>query len=73
MVKMINVFTRTEFWVADDRVEEYKAAGHTLAADLEKPKSEVKKVKNPEVAPVQLEEKEEPKIEAPKKTKKTKK
>lgn len=73
MVKMINVFTRTEFWVADDRVDEYKAAGHTLAADLEKPKSEVKKVKNPEVAPVQLEEKEEPKIEAPKKTKKTKK
>lgn len=73
MVKMINVFTRTEFWVADDRVEEYKAAGHTLAADLEKPKSEVKKVKNPEVAPVQLVEKEEPKIEAPKKTKKTKK
>ena len=73
MIKMINSFTRTEFWVADDRVEEYKAAGHVLAADLEKPKSEVKKVEKPEVAPVQLEEKEEPKTEAPKKTRKTKK
>ena len=36
MVKMINCFTGTEFWVADDRVDEYKAAGHKLAADLEK-------------------------------------
>lgn len=73
MVKMINCFTGTEFWVADDRVDEYKAAGHKLAADLEKPKSEAKQVEKPEVAPVQLEEKEEPKIEAPRKTKKTKK
>ena len=73
MVKMINVFTRTEFWVADDRVEEYKAAGHTLAADLEKPKSEVKKVKNSEVAPVQLKEEAEPKTKAPKKTSKASK
>lgn len=73
MVRMINCFTGTEFWVADDRVDEYKAAGHTLAADLEKPKSDVKQVEEPKVAPVQLEEKEEPKIEAPKKTKKTKK
>lgn len=42
MVKFINVFTGTEMWVADDRVEEYKAAGHTLAADLpqEKPAEE---------------------------------
>jgi hypothetical protein len=73
MVRMINCFTGDEFWVADDRVEEYKAAGHKLAADLEKPKSEEKQVEKPEVAPVQLEEKEEPKIEAPKKTKKSKK
>ena len=73
MVKMINCFTGTEFWVADDRVDEYKAAGHKLAADLEKPKSEAKQVEKSEVTPVQLEEKEEPKIEAPKKTKKTKK
>ena len=32
MVKFINVITGTEMWVADERVEEYKAAGHTLAA-----------------------------------------
>lgn len=33
-------------WVADDRVEEYKAAGHKLAADVEKPKkAPVKKPK----------------------------
>jgi hypothetical protein len=73
MIKMNNCFTGIEFWVADDRVEEYKAAGHKLAADLEKPKSEVKQAEKSEVAPVQLEEKEEPKTEAPKKTKKTKK
>lgn len=31
-VKMINVLGN-EMWVAEDRVEEYKAAGHKLAAD----------------------------------------
>lgn len=45
MFRMINVFTKTEMWVADDRVDEYKAAGHTLAADLEKPEVEVDEVK----------------------------
>ena len=54
MVRMINCFTGAEFWVADDRVDEYKAAGHKLAADLEKPKSEEKQGEKPEVAPVQL-------------------
>lgn len=55
MVKMINCFTGTEFWVADDRVEEYKAAGHKLAADSEKPtvkdepKAEAEEIKEPEV------------------------
>ena len=34
MVKFINKFTGTEMLVANDRVEEYKAAGHRLAADL---------------------------------------
>lgn len=39
MVKFINRLTGTEMWVADDRVEEYKAAGHKLAAEnVEKPK-----------------------------------
>lgn len=32
MEKFINAFTGTEMWVADERVEEYKAAGHRLAA-----------------------------------------
>ena len=38
MVKFINKLTGSEMWVADDRVEEYKAAGHKLAAEnAEKP------------------------------------
>ena len=36
MVKMVNASTGTEMWVADDRVDEYKAAGHILAAVDEK-------------------------------------
>ena len=32
MVEFINVFTGTQMWVADERTEEYKAAGHKLAA-----------------------------------------
>lgn len=59
MVEFINGFTGTKFWVTDDRVDEYKAAGFCLAADLEKPKVEVKKVE--EVS-------EAPKAEEPKKT-----
>lgn len=43
MVEFYNPFTRTSFWVADDRVDEYKAAGYSLAANLEKPKVEAKK------------------------------
>jgi hypothetical protein len=31
MVKMINKAYGIEMWVADDRVEEYTAAGHKLA------------------------------------------
>lgn len=44
MVKMIDRVTGVDMWVADERVEEYKAAGHSLAADVsaenpaEKPK-----------------------------------
>lgn len=29
---MINAFTATEMWVADERQDEYIAAGHRLAA-----------------------------------------
>ena len=43
MTEFINPFTKTSFWVADDRVDEYKAAGYTLAANLEKPKVKAEK------------------------------
>ena len=32
MVKFINRITGTTMWVSEDRVEEYKAAGHRPAA-----------------------------------------
>lgn len=38
MIEFINRMTGTRMWVADDRVEEYKAAGHTPAADIARPK-----------------------------------
>ena len=41
MIEFINPYTKTAFLVADDRVDEYKAAGFPLAADTEKPKVEV--------------------------------
>ena len=37
MVKFINRLTGSEMWVAEDRVEEYKAAGHKPAATDAKP------------------------------------
>ena len=51
MIEFYNGFTGTIFWVADDRVDEYKAAGFVPVADLEKPKVEVKKVEVPEEEP----------------------
>lgn len=36
MVRFINKLTGGEMWVAEDRVEEYKAAGHRLAAVSDK-------------------------------------
>ena len=38
MVKFINKLTGTEMWVSEERVEEYKAAGHKLAAVVSEPK-----------------------------------
>lgn len=35
MVKFYHAISNNEMWVADDRVEEYKAAGHKPAADAE--------------------------------------
>lgn len=47
MVRFINAFTGTDMWVAENRVDEYKAAGHQLAAKpeihTEAPAVEVKK------------------------------
>ena len=41
MTKMIDRATGVLMWVADNRVEEYLAAGHKLAADLQpKPQEE---------------------------------
>ncbi len=32
MVEFINAYTGTQMWVADERAEEYKAAGHQPVA-----------------------------------------
>ena len=37
MVRFINKLTGGEMWVDASRVDEYKAAGHKLAADPAKP------------------------------------
>lgn len=77
MVRMINAFTKTDMWVADDRVNEYKAAGHTLPSDSEKPtveeKPEQDKVEEIEVEETQVEEPEvkETKVKETKKGTKT--
>ncbi len=43
MVKLINRLTGTVMWVAEDRVEEYKAAGHKVAIAKETPKPKPQK------------------------------
>lgn len=51
MVRMRNMLTHTDMYVAEDRVEEYKAMGHTLAlGDVEpikQPKEEPEPIKEP--------------------------
>ena len=42
-VKMINSLFGNVMWVAEDKVEEYKAAGHKLAASTLKPAKEAEK------------------------------
>ena len=54
MIEFFNPFTKTTFGVADDRVDEYKAAGFMPVANLEKPKVEVKKVEAPEEEPKEI-------------------
>ena len=48
MTELINAITNTQMWVADNRVDEYLAAGHkypavTVKPTEEKPKKEVSK------------------------------
>ena len=79
MKEFINPFTKTSFFVADDRVEEYKAAGFPLAAsseeakiEVEEPKTEAEEITEEvieEEKPEEVEEVKEPK----KATKKAKK
>lgn len=45
MIKFINKLTGGEMWVADDRAEEYKAAGHELAASSNAKKKPASKPK----------------------------
>lgn len=49
MIRLISKISHTEMWVAEDRVYEYLAAGHTLAAEVpvsehKLPDSEAEKV-----------------------------
>ena len=79
MKEFINPFTKTSFFVADDRVEEYKAAGFPLAAsseeakiEVEEPKTEAEEITEEvieEEKPEEVEEVKEPK-KASKKAKK---
>ena len=53
MVKFINAYTGSVTWVADDRIDEYKAAGHKLAAkERETSKTEDVPEEKPEAKPV---------------------
>lgn len=73
MVRMINAWTKTEMFVAEDRVDEYKAAGCILAADSVTANAEPVKVEPTEAEP-KAEPKKAPVKKAPvKKTTATKK
>ena len=59
MRKFVNKLTGGDMWVADSRVEEYKAAGFKLAADpipekptKKEPEIEIKEKDEPKAAPV---------------------
>lgn len=45
MVEFINNHFGTRMWVAEDRIDEYKAAGHRLAASPVPTKTEPEEVK----------------------------
>ena len=60
MRKMLNGFTNTEMFVADDRVDEYLAAGHVLAADPPVTKKAETVKEEPKAEPVKAEPKKAP-------------
>ena len=51
MVKVVNRFTKTEMWVADERLNEYLEAGHQLASDSAKPIVKEEPKEEPEAEP----------------------
>lgn len=56
MIKLINKTTNTPMWVADERVNEYLAAGHKSASELHAKKPvEEDKVEGVEEKPVDSE------------------
>lgn len=70
MVKMINAWTKTEMFVAEDRVEEYLAAGCVLAAKPVTNKAESVK-EEPKKAEPKAEPKKAPVKKAPTRKKAT--
>lgn len=42
MIEMVNRATGTTMWVADDRVQDYLRAGHSLAMEIIEPEPKVK-------------------------------
>ena len=58
MIKLINKTTGTPMWVADERVEEYKAAGHKPVATPSAIKKPVEDA--PVVEPVEVKEEAKP-------------
>ena len=62
MIKLINRLTGTVMWVADERKEEYLAAGHKLAAEVCVKPAIVADEEKPEVVTEELQ------MVAPKKT-----
>ena len=59
MRKFINKLTGGDMWVADSRVEEYKAAGYRLAAD---PTPEKPIMNKPEVKEEESAEEDDPPV-----------
>lgn len=70
MVEFVNKLTHSRMWVAENRVSEYLAAGHKLAADADAHKTEA--VKPAQAAEAKDAQKAEPKKTQAKSSAKTK-